>query len=203
KPTLLNASGNTNFIFEVVGIDSHVLDQVNAIKTRTKVKDRIQRIYELGGSLRFYKAEKETMAYNLSMVDSCLPELIANMLQEFYENRTTAISKNLENVFNAGNNFHTDLISLTVKIKRFLVSVLLGFFAGQKWDGNYVANGLIVVKEDGEHVGFHIVDKAALEDYLFEHIKFDTPSTTRHRFGHLIAENNGNIYFKLNFQLRF
>jgi site-specific DNA-cytosine methylase len=203
KPTLLNASGNTNFIFEVVGIDSHVLDQVNAIKTRTKVKDRIQHIYELGGSLRFYKAEKETMAYNLSMVDRCLPKLIAKMLQEFYENRTTAISKNLENVFNAGNNFHTDLIALTVKIKRFLVSVLLGFFAGQKWDGNYVANGLIVVKEDGEHVGFHIVDKAALEDYLFEHIKFDTPSTTRHRFGRLIAENNGKVYFKLNLQLRF
>jgi DNA (cytosine-5)-methyltransferase 1 len=60
-----------------------------------------------------------------------------------------------------------------------------------------------VVKEDGEQVGFHIVEITALEDYLFEHIKFDTPSTTRHRYGSLISENDGKVYFKLNLQLRF
>jgi len=95
------------------------------------------------------------------------------------------------------------LFSLQVKVKRLLVAILLGFFAGKKWDGNYVSNGTIVVKETGDLVGFHIIDKASLEDYLFENIKFDTPSTTRHRFGSLILENDGKVYFKLNMQLRF
>ena len=84
-----------------------------------------------------------------------------------------------------------------------LVSILLGFFAGKKWDGSYVSNGTIVVKETGEQVGFHIIDKSSLENYLFENIKFDTPSTTRHRYGKLILESDGKIYFKLNMQLRF
>ena len=53
----------------------------------------------------------------------------------------------------------------------------------------------MVVKDTGEQVGFHIIDKDSLENYLFENIKFDTPSTTRHRFGSLILENDGKVYF--------
>ena len=72
-----------------------------------------------------------------------------------------------------------------------LVAVLLGFFPGEKWDGKFEAKGLIVVKENGEQVGFHLVDISALEDYLFEKIKFDTPSTTRHRFGKIYKNISG------------
>jgi len=203
KPTLLNASGNTNFIFEILNFDPSEIDVVNSIDTRTKLKDRIEKIHTLGGSFRFSKIETESMEYNLSMVDSSIPEIVSTMLLEFYLNRTNGLSSNLENIFNNGNTFGSDLISLQVKVKRLLVAILLGFFAGKKWDGNYVSNGTIVVKETGEQVGFHIIDKASLEDYLFENIKFDTPSTTRHRFGRLILENDGKVYFKLNMQLRF
>ena len=137
------------------------------------------------------------------MVDSLMPEIISKMLLEFFLNRKNTISSNLESLFNKGSTFNTDLISLQVKVKRLLVAILLGFFAGKKWDGHYVSNGTIVVKETGEQVGFHIMDKISLEDYLFENIKFDTPSTTRHRYGSAILENDGKIYFKLNMQLRF
>ena len=203
KPTLLNASGNTNFIFEILNLQSNNVDDINSINTNTKIKDRIERIHDLGGCFKFRKIETESMEYNLSMVDSLIPEIVSTMLLEFYLNRTNAISSNLEKVFNKGNTFNTDFLSLQVKVKRLLVSILLGFFAGKKWDGSYVANGTIVVKETGEQVGFHIVDKESLENYLFENIKFDTPSTTRHRYGSLILENDGKIYFKLNMQLRF
>jgi len=203
KPTLLNASGKTNFIFEILNFDPSKIDIVNSINTRTKLKDRIEKIHTLGGVFRFRKIETESMKYNLSMVDSLIPEIVSTMLLEFYLNRTNRISSNLENIFNNVNSFGTDLFSLQVKVKRLLVAILLGFFAGKKWDGNYVSNGTIVVKETGDLVGFHIIDKASLEDYLFENIKFDTPSTTRHRFGSLILENDGKVYFKLNMQLRF
>jgi DNA (cytosine-5)-methyltransferase 1 len=203
KPTLLNASGNTNFIFEILNLKPESIDVVNSINTRTKLKDRIEKIHHLGGSFKFCKIETESMRYNLSMVDSLIPEIMSKMLLEFYLNRTNSVQANLENIFNEGNTFCTDLLSLQVKVKRLLVSVLLGFFAGEKWDGNYISNGTIVVKETGEQVGFHIIDKKSLEEYLFENIKFDTPSTTRHRFGSLILENDRKIYFKLNMQLRF
>jgi len=203
NPTLLNASGNTNFIFEILNFEPSKIDVVNSINTQTKLKDRIKKINTLGGIFKFNKIETESMKYNLSMVDSSIPEIVSKMLLEFYQNRTNRISSNLENVFNNEDKFGSDLISLQVKVKRLLVAILLGFFAGKKWDGNYVSNGTIVVKETGEQVGFHIIDKTSLENYLFENIKFDTPSTTRHRFGSLILENNGKVYFKLNMQLRF
>lgn len=203
KPTLLNASGNTNFIFEIKDLNPKNIDIINSINSRTKLKDRIAKIQELGGVFVFDKIESESMQYNLSMVDAIIPEIVSEMLVEFYFGRTSNIKDNLINIFARGNYFDTDFLTAQVKVKRLLVSILLGFFAGKKWDGKYVSNGTVVVKNTGEQVGFHIIDLASLEDFLFENIKFDTPSTTRHRYGSLILENNGKIYFKLNMQLRF
>jgi len=206
KPTLLNASGNTNFIFRVEGLDKKHLDDINSIHTRTKLKDRLEKIYALGGRLIFHKVETDTMHYNLSMVDSMMPKLLAHMLLEFFIHRTSSIKDNIEKVANSPL-FHmphpNDLLALQVKVKRLLVAVLLGFFAGKKWDGHYISQGTIVVKENGEQVAFHLIENDVLENYLFENIKFDTPSTTRHRYGSLISERDGEMYFKLNLQLRF
>jgi len=203
SPTLLNASGNTNFIFEIVNFQPNMIDVVNSINTRKKITDRISKICDLGGVFKFSKIEKESMNYNLSMVDSLMPMIMSEMLLEFYLKRTSKVSLNLENVFKNSNGYGFDLISLQVKVKRLLVSILLGFFAGKKWDGQYVSNGAIVIKDTGEQVGFHVIDKTSLENYLFNNIKFDTPPSTRHRFGNLILENDGKVYFKLNMQLRF
>ncbi|MBP3220634.1 MAG: HpaII family restriction endonuclease [Neisseriaceae bacterium] len=203
KPTLLNASGNTNFIYQVKNLSPKLLDKINAIDTRTKLKDRISAIYENDGELCFDRIEQTTMAYNLDLVDSCMPKLISLMLLEFHHNRTNKIDDNLNAVFSKYNNlFSTDLLGLKIKIKKLLVAVLLGFFAGSKWDGKYLAQGTIVVKQDGEQVAYHITDLENLENYLYQNIRFDTPSTTRHRYGSLFIEN-GQLYFKLNLQLRF
>lgn len=203
KPTLLNASGNTNFIYKVVGLPLNVLDEINAIDTKTKLKDCIAAIYEKGGKLIFEKVEQTTMGYNLDLVDSIMPNLIALMLIEFHKNRINTINENLTNIYIQNQNlFSTNLDGLKIKVKKLLVSILLGFFAGSKWNGQYLAKGTIVVKSDGSQVGYHITDLDSLENYLYDHIRFDTPSTTRHRYGSLIAEN-GELFFKLNLQLRF
>lgn len=203
KPTLLNASGNTNFIYKVIGLSSYSMDEINSIKTRTKLKDRIEKIYELGGNLVFDRIEKTTMQYNLDLVDSCIPLLLSKMLICFYKDRENNLEKNLTTVYdNYKQNFSTDLNGLTIKVKKLLIAILLGFFSGKKWNGEYSSNGIIVVMNDGDQLGYHITDLSSLENYLFNHIKFDTPSTTRHRYGSLFIEN-GQLYFKLNLQLRF
>ncbi|MBE9221232.1 HpaII family restriction endonuclease [Cyanobacterium stanieri LEGE 03274] len=202
KPTLLNASGNTNFIFKVNNLSTESLDSINDINS---LKSRISKIIELGGNFCFHRVEKETMAYNLKIIDSMMPEIIAQMLLEFFVGRNNMLSKNLASIYHKKlcENISDDLPVLAIKVKRFLVGILLGFFAGTKWDGKYLSNGTIIVKEDGEQVAFHIIDLHSLEDYLFQNIVFDTPSTTRHRYGKLFLENDGNLYFKLNLQLRF
>ena len=203
KPTLLNASNNTNFIYKVKNLSPKLLDKINAIDTRTKLKDRISAIYDNGGYLDFEKVEQTVMAYNLDLVDICMPKLISLMLLEFHHNRINKIDENLNKVFNKyADLFSTDLLGLQIKIKKLLVAVLLGFFAGSKWDGKYLAQGTIVVKQNGEQLAYHITDLESLENYLYQNIRFDTPSTTRHRYGALFIEN-GELYFKLNLQLRF
>lgn len=203
KPTLLNASGNTNFVYEIQGLDAKYIDEINSIVSGQKLKSRINKIHELGGSFEFSHVESEALQYNLQVLDSSLPEIISKMLLQFYLNRDSKLKNNLSNI--AENNLisNTDLNALEIKVKRLLVAILLGFFAGKKWDGKYSAKGTIIVKDDGSQVAFHIVDLNELEDYLYENISFDTPSMTRHRFGSVIIETNKKLYFKLNMQLRF
>jgi DNA (cytosine-5)-methyltransferase 1 len=203
KPTLLNASGNTNFIFKIKGLNKCYIDEINAIETATKLKDRLIKIEELGGSFEYIGAERDTMDFNLQMVDSQMPELIGQILLCFYKERISSISKIVDKLLGDDTKNNDKKTLLTTKIKKLLVDILLGFFAGTKWNGTYEANGTIVMKNDGDCVGFHIIEIDNLKNYLFENIKLDTPSTTRHRFGKLYIEKDGELYFKLNLQLRF
>jgi DNA (cytosine-5)-methyltransferase 1 len=208
KPTLLNASGNTNFVFKAEGLQIAHLDEVNTISTRTKLKDRIHKIEELGGVLVYKGAERATMEYNLALSDSAMPIIIGHVLLAFYKNRISKLSDIVDHIHEWGalkrEIGYKDKRSLEVKIKRLLVEILLGFFAGRKWDGNYLANGTIVMKKTGEQVGFHIVQLENMKDYLYNVIRLDTPSTTRHRYGKLyFEETDKQLYFKLNLQLRF
>jgi DNA (cytosine-5)-methyltransferase 1 len=207
KPTLFNASGNTNFIFEVKNLSKDKVDEINSINTRTKLTDRIKAIEQYGGVFKYIAPEKKTLEYNLKMVDLAMPTVIGSILLAFYRNRISAISEILDYIHE-----HTDLKEiiryedkdwLVHKVKQLLVDILLGFFPGSEWNGTYDANGTIVVKELGAQVAFHIIDIDSLKSYLFKSIKLDTPSTTRHRYGKLILENDKKLYFKLNLQLRF
>ena len=207
KPTLFNASGNTNFIFEIKNLSKDKIDKINNISTRTKLTDRIRAIEEYGGVFNYIAPEKKTLEYNLKMVDLAMPQVIGRVLLAFYKNRISTISKIVDHIHE-----HTDLKEtiqyedkdwLVHKVKQLLVDILLGFFPGSEWDGTYDANGTIVVKEAGSQVAFHIIDVESLKSYLFKHIRLDTPSTTRHRYGKLFLENDKKLYFKLNLQLRF
>lgn len=113
--------------------------------------------------------------------------------------RISSIDKVVETICDSSE----DILAMQIKVKRLLLDMLLGFFLGKEWNGEYGANGTIVVKQDGSSVVFHIIDQKEFKEYLFESIKFDTPSSTRHRFGQIYVEKDGNLYFKLNMQLRF
>lgn len=207
KPTLLNASGNTNFKFEIEGLEPSIIDEVNEIDTKYKLKDRISYIHEMGGSFKYIGAEKPTMEYNLKISDSFMPNIVGHLLLTFHQKRISKLSKVIDEIHKVGElneeiNYG-DKDMLIIKVKKLLIDILLGFFAGSKWDGNYLANGTIIMKRSGECVGFHVVDAASLKDYLYENIRLDTPSTTRHRYGTIYKELDGKLYFKLNFQLRF
>lgn len=201
NPTLFNASGATNFIFKINGLSIDLQDEINSIKSRTKVIDRIKAIEENGGVFEYVGAENKNLDLNLRTVDGDMPDIVGKMLMCFYKERISSIKEVVDHI--AASASQDEHLLIETKIKRLLLDILLGFFPGKKWNGEYGANGTVVVKENGESVAFHIMDQKELKEYLFENIKFDTPSTTRHRFGSIYVEQNGQMYFKLNMQLRF
>ena len=69
KPTLLNSSSATNFIFKINNLNTDI-DSINNIKTKYKIRDRISHIYKLNSSLEFIKCEQEIHSNNLKKVDS-------------------------------------------------------------------------------------------------------------------------------------
>jgi DNA (cytosine-5)-methyltransferase 1 len=130
KPTLLNASGNTNFIFKIIGINKSHLKSINAIVTRTKLKDRINKIEQLGGKFEFIGAERKTMDFNLKMVDSNMTQIIGKLLLCFYKERVSSLREITKKLLVGSKDIDRDTLLLTSKLKKLLVDILLGSFAG-------------------------------------------------------------------------
>ena len=206
--TLLNAGKTTNFIFKIdnLNLTQNQISEVNEIDTRSKIKDRIEKITELGGKLEFQKTESSVFGNNLVLIDSALPKIIAESLHLFFTSTFSTIVE-LTNQISAKNpldyNLETNHPFYSYKIKRFLTDIALGMMPSKVWTGELDATGgYLVVKENGEILCYHIYNRNEFEDYLFTNTKLETASSTRHEFGK-IYEENGQLCFKLNLQIRF
>lgn len=99
--TLLNAGKTTNFIFEIKNIvlkDSQIAD-INQIEGRSKIQSRIKSIIEMGGVLGYVGMDKNTFESNLVLIDSFLPQIVAESLLIYYSgsvNRVTDIISRLK-----------------------------------------------------------------------------------------------------------
>ena len=60
----------------------------------------------------------------------------------------------------------------------------------------------LIIKENGDVLCYHIYNRNEFENYLFNNTKLDTASSSRHQFGTIYTES-GELYFKLNLQIRF
>jgi type II restriction enzyme len=206
--TLLNAGKTTNFIYKIadLSLTPHEIARINAINTRSKIKDRIEKIFTLGGKFEFQKTESSVFGNNLIFIDSALPTIIAETLLLFFTSTYSTIldlisqistvnplNYNLED----GHPFYVN------KIKRFLTHSALGMVPSIVWAGEFdVTGGVLVVKKNGDILCYHIYNKSDFENYLFANTKLETASSTRHDFG-VIYEENGELFFKLNLQIRF
>lgn len=199
SPTLLNASQATNFIYEIEGLDSQNIDEINNIETRSKVKDRISKIESLGGVLKFHKCENSTYESTLRKVDSKMPEILASALKSFFLKETSNRLSEYVSQEIADPNRQQEV---DCRLKDFVKSTMLGIFPTRDWDGNLKATAVLLVNKDGDLVFYHTNKEATLKDFFYQQTFFDTPSTTRHRFGNVYRENDGKTYFKLNLQLR-
>lgn len=206
--TLLNAGKNTNLIYQVLGFEptAKEIKFINEINTKSKIKDRVKAIKNAGGKLKFSSFQKPLFKNNLVLIDSLLPNLIAEITKAFFTTSLSSI-KDLTETINKANplNYDTQFAHTfyDYKIKRFLTDVALGMTPSKVWTGVYDATGgYLVVKENGDVLCYHIYNRNQFEDYLFANTKLETASSAKHEFGK-IYEEGGQFYFKLNLQIRF
>jgi hypothetical protein len=208
QATLLNAGKTTNFIYNITGFQptGNQEKSINEIDTKSKIKDRIEGLKQLGGNIEYLSLEQDVFKNNLVLIDSLLPNILAEIVRTFYTSNLSSIKDLTENInktnpLNYDNQFaHT---FYEYKIKRFLTDVALGMTPSKVWNGIYDATGgYLIVKENGDVLCYHIYNRNQFEEYLFQNTKLETASSSRHEFGKVYS-NNGKSYFKLNLQIRF
>lgn len=208
EATLLNAGKTTNFIYKLDNFNPTVeeVSEINEIDTRSKIKDRIAAINEKGGSLTFTTLEQNIFKNNLVLIDSLLPNILAEIIKTFFTSNLSTIEDLTANINQINPlNYDTQFAHTfyDYKIKRFLTDVALGMTPSKVWTGIYDATGgYLIIKENGDILCYHIYNRNQFEDYLFANTKLETASSTRHEFGK-IYDANGQLFFKLNLQIRF
>lgn len=207
--TLLNASKATNFNFKVAGVELSEEDiaTINSLNPkRNKVIERVNAIKQKGATLVFDKVDNLTFRNNLTMLDSDLPKIMANLLLEQLNTGFSTLKELVEKITeNNPLNYDVEQRSpfYAYKIKHLLTSAALGMMPATAWNGKYDANGgYLVVKKDGEILCYHFYDRNRFEDYLFSNAYLERSSTSRHEYATIIREADGTLSFKLNFQIR-
>lgn len=211
KPTLFNASKNSNFIYKITPeINEEIKQYINQIETYGQ---RVKWLSLNGYNLEFVKVNSELFQSNLELIDSKLPEIMANLILNSYLKGKSKITDlvelmNQENPCNFNLSKNSNFYSY--KLKRVLVDSALGMKAGKIWSGTFKANGgYIIVKKDGNLVCYHIYNWNDFQEYLLKNTKIDYPDSKPSRcdFGRIlnhdeVAEPSG-YFIKLNFQIRF
>lgn len=199
--TLLNASKHTNFIYKVQNFHGDV-DEINAINSSSKLRDRLHTIFESGGLLEFSNIESTIFTRNMRVIDSAMPDILASMLVDYYAGRGVTMAKLCER--SGTKDLHgLGAAEINYKAKSFLRAVALGMVPSREWNTRLSTyGGYIIVRDDGMLLCYHLYNDDDFRDYLFNHTKLDTPSTSRHDFGYLYKDG-GEIFMKLNLQVRF
>ncbi|MBA3987027.1 MAG: HpaII family restriction endonuclease [Flavobacteriales bacterium] len=212
--TLLNAGETTNFIFKIESptFSKQDVKYVNSLfvkrgeKLSRDIKGRIKAIFERGGKLSFVNTQKQMFSNNLFLIDSLLPQILASILLQFASSNYSSFEdlvKLTEDENPLKFNTTNKHLFYSYKIKRILTDIALGMMPSKLWTGEYDATGgYLIVKADGEILCYHIYNKNEFENYLLANTKLDTASSSRHGFGE-IYEEDGQLFFKLNLQIRF
>lgn len=199
--TLLNASRSTNFIYEVVNFEGDI-EAINNLTNPAQVMKRIQAVKSAGGSFVYKDTYSQSFKQNLRLTDSLLPETLAYMVLDYFS--TTRISKisDIAERITPNLPFETTELEVSTKIKAFLSNIALGMVPTVAWDGSAIGGGCIFIRHDGNLVCFTLYDMDRFNNYLFNNTKFDTASTTRHKFGKIYRGEGGRLYFELNTDIR-
>lgn len=181
------------------------MNEVNAINTRTKLKDKMDRLNQAGCTFTLHNDSiSAQFTENLQFIDTGMPTFLNYMVLYTYRyglRHTKDITDKLKerNPLNFSN-----VEMYPYKFKKLLCAWALGLTPERTdWMGTEDANGgYITVKKDGSVVCYHLYNRTDFEQYLFDYTYFDKPSTSKYHYFDIYKEN-GFYKIKLCLQVRF
>lgn len=205
--TLLNAGEPTNVCYRITKktMSDRELSEINNIEDHLP---RMGALIERGYGLEYSNIEHNTFRNNLLFLDTCMPQFVAQcLICDNLPNSTSSIKNAVETVANQ-NPFNFSGSNVVAfyehKMKVLLLDAALGMTPAKEWTGRYDANGgYLVVKKDGDIVCYHFYNRNDVEDYLYNNTRFERASRSRYHFGSLYRASDGEVYIKLNLQIRF
>jgi HpaII restriction endonuclease len=170
------------------------------------INDWSNLIGDNGISMNSMKVRSTVLTNNLTTIDSSLNAVLFQLFQIKGANTSVSFLE-FSRYLESSNplNFDCSFANLfyTRKLKKLLSAVALGMTQSKVWTGAQSKVEHMWVFKNGDFLlPHHILKKREFEDYLFTNTKLESPSSTRHEFGTLYEEN-GQLYFALNLQIRF
>lgn len=209
-PTLFNANKTTNIIYKLLEKNNSPLSKseiirINSITTGNKYIKRIKEIIASGYNIEFHSFQDKTFRLNLQIIDSDLPDIIAEAVLSKYRNKITKI-EDVINFLHRTNPMMYDLSEghkfYEYRIVNFLVEAALGMTSKTVWSGEYqVIGGIIIIKPNAETLCYHLIDFNKFKSYLKSSSRLDNPSGSKMGYGDLYEES-GESFVKLNFQVK-
>lgn len=176
---LLKDDGIIDFIYEVRNLDindENLKDLVEKISQYECFNNKTIRLKAFGGMFRFKKIENDIFESNLRLIDSLLPEYLAELLLNSY---TLDISNGKELIeFIYDDSFEKLYLPLSkqiieYKIRIFLMTLISGMPINAVWKGNLDdSKGFIILKENGDLLGFHLYNQEDFQEFLFKNAEF-------------------------------
>jgi len=205
NPTLINPGINTNIEYTLSDCDDKLMNEVNAIETRTKLIDKIRTLNYANCKFKLPKhLASPQFEENLQFVDTIMPKFIMYMLLYRYLYELSDTSKLIDKMKEINPLNFSNVEMYTYKFKKLLTAWALGLTPERTdWLGAEDANGgYITVKKDGSVVCYHLYNRSEFEQYLFDYTYFDKPSTKKYNYFNIY--NDGyNYKIKLCLQVRF
>lgn len=216
-PTLFNTGVNSAAIYKLSNMDDPYMETINSMydeKGHTAVSERCRALVEHGCEFEFVgfpiaaRAKCRTFEENLDMLNPRLGKSIDFILRKHF--LTDSLARNVEEMVELlieenPCNITRPEEKYPYMIKAFLYASYCGLTAGTLWDGrSHVNGGFIAVSDDGSVSANLALESEGFKSYLYKHCYFEWPATSEGHGNYArVYKENGQYYFRLNFQIRY
>ena len=205
EPSLSNASGGSYIDYELSGFEQGRADEVNAIRTKSWVVDRIKRVVELSAAPPTPIVANRIFERNLLKCHWRAPValgyavLYGNMIPG--KRLPDAISRITE--LNPAGWLEDELEDYEDAVRKYLWAIVFDMTPAKKWAGPSQVDGYLLAKRNEEVLEYQVSRQRSFENYLLAHSAFDTPSTSRGSNVGAVFERDGRWYFRLQCVVKY